>query len=301
MKQLKTSFYVAGEHIKISLLGTKYSWVLAVIVAGILMASYKARAQGEARPTTNSTASIEGGPAEKNAFQEAMKTFLPAMDAQDSGKAVDFVSLREAMAKYWIQFPTAHHSVTLLTFYMNMFTKAHPDRVQAEWGSFTQSNSPMAADLARGKVRFFELSEKPFRLTFVALDGRLVDLDQLRGKPVLIDFWATWCVPCVKEMPLLKHLYGEYHKKGFEIVGVSLDRQEDKSKLIDFISENGLIWPQCFDGKVWQNEFAVRYAVNSAPTTFLLDEEGKLVGIDLERDKLESEIKWLLGIPQHPK
>ncbi|HLP78851.1 MAG TPA: TlpA disulfide reductase family protein [Candidatus Paceibacterota bacterium] len=305
MKQRKSSFWLAaGKSVEIRFPPTKYAWVLLIVCASMLKVVAEAEAQGDLPSATNSpssTASVEDDPAEKKAFQQAMETFGPEMDTHDAHKAVHFPGLRAAMEKYWAQFPAGRHAKTLLNFYMDMFAKDHPDRVEAEWGSFTQSSSPVAADIARGKVRFFELRQKPFDLAFVAVDGRLVDLKNLRGKPVLIDFWATWCVPCVKQMPTLKRLYAGYHEKGFEIIGVSLDLSDDKRKLIDFIAKNDLAWPQCFDGKGWQNEFVTRYAVSSAPTTFLLDKEGKLVGIDLERDKLESEIKRLLGIPQPSK
>jgi thiol-disulfide isomerase/thioredoxin len=243
-------------------------------------------------------APTESESAAKAAFQHAMETFGPAMDAQDNHQPVDFPALRKAMEKYWAEFPDVHRSVTLLTYYMDMFAKAHPERVLAEWGLFTECRSPLAAELARAKVRFADLSREPFDLKFVALDGRSVDVGKLRGKVILIDFWATWCGPCIQQLPALKHLYSEYHEKGFEIIGVSLDRAEDKRKLVDFLSREGIAWPQHFDGRVWQNEIAARYAINSAPTTFLLDKDGRLAGISPEEPKLEDELKRLLGLDQ---
>jgi thiol-disulfide isomerase/thioredoxin len=237
--------------------------------------------------------------AEQAAFQRVASAIYSAEEALAGHQPVDFPALREGMEKYWAEYPNAWRSA--LNVYMGVFAKAHPDRVLAEWASFTNCINPREAQLAEGKVRFATLSRQPFEFTVTAIDGRAVDLAKLRGKVVLIDFWATWCVPCVQQIPELKQLYGKYHEQGFEIIGIALDRAEDKQKLLKFISQQSLAWPQYYDGKVWQNEIAARYGVHSAPTTFLLDQEGNLVGINLE-GKLEAEVKRLLGLkPVAPK
>lgn len=215
------------------------------------------------------------------------------MNAQDRGDTVNFGALRAAMLTFWEEFPNVHRSATLLTFYMDMFAKAHPDSVASAWASFVGCSSPVASELARGKVRFAGLRQHPLECTFSLLDGRTLDLRSLRGKVVLIDFWATWCVPCVQQLPTLKRLYAAYHKRGFEIIGVSLDRDEDRQKFKDLLAREGISWPQQFGGG-WQNPIATRFAVNALPTTFLLDKQGKIEGISLDED-LESEVKALLG------
>jgi thiol-disulfide isomerase/thioredoxin len=256
------------------------SMITLIFATGMIETTFIVHAEDNFKPrsATTTTAPSDADLAEHAAFQRAMQTFEPAMDASDNGHAVDFVALREAMGRFWAEFPNVHKSATLLTFYMDMFAKAHPERVGTEWASFVECSSPVAAEVARGKVRFAEVSRHPFEFSFVAMDGRVIDLGKLRGKVVLIDFWATWCTPCIKQIPAMKRLYSALHEQGFEIIGISLDRPEDKQKLIDFLSNEKLAWPQLYDGRAWQNELVVRYGVNSAPTTFLLDKEGNLGG-----------------------
>lgn len=115
---------------------------------------------------------------------------------------------------------------------------------------------------------------KPVDIRFTALDGREVDLAKLRGKVVLVDFWATDCGPCVAEMPEIKAVYDKFHDKGFEIIGISLDSKE--ATLRRFIRDKKLPWPQHFDGKGWENRFAQQFGIFSIPTAWLVNRRGNL-------------------------
>lgn len=138
--------------------------------------------------------------------------------------------------------------------------------------------------------------EAGFPLKFTAIDGRDVDVAKLRGKVVLIDFWATWCGPCIAELPNVKKVYGAYHNQGFEVVGISLDRESDRQKLIDYCREHELPWPQYFDGKSGKNELALKYGIQSIPAMFLLDQDGKVVSTNARGEVLEREVKRLLKL-----
>jgi peroxiredoxin len=118
--------------------------------------------------------------------------------------------------------------------------------------------------------------------------GQPLSIASYKGKVVLIDFWATWCGPCVGELPNVLKTYEKHHPAGFEIIGISLDK--DKSKLESFTKEKNMPWQQFFDGQVWNNKLSTKYGVNSIPATYLLDGEGKIIGKDLRGEELEAAV-----------
>ena len=130
-------------------------------------------------------------------------------------------------------------------------------------------------------------------LAFKDPDGNIRKLSDLKGKVVLIDFWASWCGPCRRENPNVRRIYHLYHDKGFEIYSVSLDR--DAASWKRAISDDKLIWPNhVSDLKQWQSEGAAIYGVRSIPATFLLDREGRIVAKDLRGEALEKAVKQLV-------
>ncbi len=114
----------------------------------------------------------------------------------------------------------------------------------------------------------------PISFNVKDLEGNPLSIEKFKGKVVLLDFWATWCKPCIVEMPNVKRLYDMYQKEGFEIIGISLDNK--KAALESYIKKNDIKWPQFFDGAAWNNEIAKKYKVRSIPATFLLDRKGKI-------------------------
>ncbi len=117
------------------------------------------------------------------------------------------------------------------------------------------------------------------------LNGQPLSVAGTKSRVVLIDFWATWCGPCMAELPNVIKAYDKYHAKGFAIIGVNLD---DNSALVTaFLKDHPLAWPQFSDGKGWENELAVKYGVHRIPATYLLDAEGKILAKDLFGDELE--------------
>jgi thiol-disulfide isomerase/thioredoxin len=134
----------------------------------------------------------------------------------------------------------------------------------------------------------------PVNLTFPAIDGSTVDLANLRGKVVLLDFWATWCPPCRGEVPTVVSVYNKYHSRGFEIVGISLDQSRDS--LSQFIADNGMTWPEFFDGQGWGNSLARRFDIRFIPQMWLLDRQGRIITKD-GRSDLDGQVSALLSTP----
>jgi thiol-disulfide isomerase/thioredoxin len=158
----------------------------------------------------------------------------------------------------------------------------------------------------KGKIDEFDvIGSEPKAIEVKTLDGKPVKLADFKGKVLLIDFWATWCGPCVAELPNVIATYKKYHPQGFEILGISLD--EDEKKLKDFLGSHEMPWAQFFDGNGWKNEVAVAYGVTSIPCTYLLDRDGKVYRQGLRGPALGREIEKLLaskgaaGTPPAPK
>ena len=231
------------------------------------------------------------------AAAEAMKPFTTALQkAQASRSPADLAAARSLIDAHLAATPDSKSARRMVADYMRAVERIEPDRAGAEWQSFADSANEDVRTAASGKVRLHALLREPLDIAFTAVDGRAVDLKALRGKVVLIDFWATWCGPCIGELPNVKKVYAAYHDRGFEIVGISLDREADRQKLIDFTAKENMPWPQHFDGKYWKNEISTRFAIDSIPAMFLLDQSGKVVSTSARGEKLETEVKHLLKL-----
>jgi len=139
------------------------------------------------------------------------------------------------------------------------------------------TNSPAATDEVReaasAEMKKLEALGKPVDLQFTAVDGRAVDVSKLKGKVVLVDFWATGSDVSVAGIPHVKSAYDQLHAKGFEIIGVSLD--VEKERLTQFVAEHKMEWPQYFDGQE-ENKFARQFGIESIPALWLIDKKGNL-------------------------
>jgi peroxiredoxin len=153
-------------------------------------------------------------------------------------------------------------------------------------------DSPLSKRMA-GAARRLGLVGKPLELHAVDIDGRPFDWSKYRGKVVLVDFWATWCAPCRKELPNIRANYAKYYPRGFEVVGVSQD--DDMPALKEFLNEEKFPWVTLLDhaDKPNQPSPSEYYGIFGIPCTFLVDREGKVVSLKARGADLGKQLEKL--------
>ena len=142
------------------------------------------------------------------------------------------------------------------------------------------------------------IGRKPtFKAELTKLDASKLSLPKdLLGKVVVVDFWATWCGPCIKSLPHMKQVYAKYKDKGVEIVGISFDRAGDKKKLIAFVKKQNLTWIQTYSGKYWNDPTGQKYGIRGIPAIWVIGKDGKIVSNNA-RSNLEAVIDRALKAP----
>jgi len=218
---------------------------------------------------------------------------------------VDWTVMHGRVRTLLQKYPDSDPAQSLLTADLYAFACDHsPAATMAEWKDLAALPGVAGGKYGREWDRFFTAIAKPINLKVTAADGTEVDLAKLRGKVVLIDFWATWCGDCRREAPTIVAAYRKHHDRGFEIVGIALERPGLKpgdsareaeakvalarQKLLAFTRDHGMPWPEYCDGKGWDGELRATYGIIGVPTALLLDREGRVAAINAFGPRLET-------------
>lgn len=242
-----------------------------------------------------------------------MQKFLEAQQKKDNVTVEklkkEFETMQKEMDDYMSKYPEDNSkSYISLLLIQNMFNsqKFELEKVKKIYNNLDDDlkTTSIGKKIAE-KLKVIEDTKKKAKLastsgptqapdfTAKTPEGVSVTLKQSLGKVTIIDFWASWCGPCRKENPNVVALYNEFHSKGLNIIGVSLD--EDLNKWKEAIAKDKITWIQVSNLKKWADPIAKLYEVEQIPTTFILDSKGTIVAKDLRGEELKAKIKELLG------
>lgn len=194
------------------------------------------------------------------------------------------------------QHPNSWVSIHLLNVYKSKWGQELTRQLFDQLSDRMQSTSygkTVKNFLSLSASKNHEIGDKYTDFEQANTDGKPIKLSDIKGKYVLVDFWASWCIPCRQENPNLVAAYKEFRPKGFEILGVSLDEKEEHWKKA--IQDDGLIWEQVSDLKGRDNEAAMIYLINSIPSNFLIDENGTIIAKNLRGEALDRKLQELFG------
>lgn len=226
-------------------------------------------------------------------YQEAMST--GNTEAGDKAK-IDYQAMIDNNKVFTKNFIKEHSNSVVAPFILMQLVS------QLESNDVEEMVSKFAPEIDKSeyvvKLKEYIQEQKKTAIGAVAPDftmndteGKPVALSSFKGKVVLVDFWASWCGPCRQENPNVVNLYKQYHGKGFEILGVSLDRGKDE--WLKAIKDDNLTWTHVSDLQFWQNAAARLYGVNSIPQSYLLDKDGKIIGKGLRGEQLAKKLAEL--------
>jgi thiol-disulfide isomerase/thioredoxin len=189
-------------------------------------------------------------------------------------------------------YPTDRRAEMVMVIQAKVLGHLDPDRQMALLQKLSENPNQQVASVAKQELTSIKLKKEPLDLKFVDMAGKEVDLAKLRGKVVLIDFWATWCKPCLDDLPNVMDAHKKYKDKGLEILGISWDHK--KEDLQAFLKQFAMEWPQYFEGKGGGDAISQRFGIMGIPTQWLVDKKGFVRDTDA-RGNLDAQIAKLLA------
>lgn len=201
---------------------------------------------------------------------------------------------------------TASHPKSFISVVLVQSALSYPDadikKIQSRFDDLDTSlkNSIVGKNFEKtiAKLKTVNVGRKAPNFSAPDIAGKAVSLNESIGTVTIIDFWASWCPPCRKENPNMVALYKEFHDKGLNIIGVSLDK--DAAKWKEAIAKDGLVWTQVSNLKYWDDPIAQKYGVESIPATFVLNQYGVVVAKDLSGEALRQKVAKLLDKKKQP-
>ncbi|MEO8795210.1 MAG: TlpA disulfide reductase family protein [Daejeonella sp.] len=206
-----------------------------------------------------------------------------------------FANVQNEMLDYQQNFVRANKNAFISMLVITDLVRTTQNYIEAD-SLFNSLDPKITSGASAKQIGNFIKSNKKTSIGAMAPDfsladttGKKVALSSLRGKYVLLDFWASWCKPCRDENPNIVQAYQDFNGKGFTVLGVSLDRE--KKNWLQAINADELTWNHVSDLKFWSSEAAVLYGVGSIPANFLLDPKGKIIGRNLRGPALQDKLK----------
>ena len=237
---------------------------------------------------------------------EIRQDFMKAQTARDTARlralSQEIDSIREKQKNYYIDFVNSHTNSVVGAFLASqMFQAISPDEQKNLVDEYEKNigDHPYVTDMKNTMKSLAEIEQKTKAtaigreapgFTLKTKDGKDINLADFRGKYVLLDFWASWCQPCRRENPNSVKAYKAFNSKGFEILGISLDK--DRNAWIKAVKDDGLLWTQVIDP---DGNVARQYNVSSIPSTFLLDKDGKIIAKNLRGEALVRKLNEILN------
>jgi peroxiredoxin len=267
----------------------------------------------------NPTAAKVTGGKEQTIYEQYLnqcKPFFATMDSlgnQASSNEENPVMIKQLQQQFFrvdsafnrmqVQFIRDHPSQYTSAFIASNYLSQHPQENEEEMENLLGTLSPnIKASYYGSKIekkinqfKHTKIGAKAPSFSLPDKDGNPITLQSLRGKVVMLDFWASWCLPCRRENPQVVEVYSKFHSKGLEILGISLDT--DKNAWLAAVEKDKLVWKQVSDLNGWTSDVAEAFRVEQIPSNFILDSSGKIIAKNVHGEELYSVMNNLFSSP----